>query len=188
VSLDDRKRQLREQLRECSASSEDAEAVRARLFAIPELRAATSLALFASLADEVAMRPVFERATKQGKRCLLPRTTNGGLLEFFVVPDWEDLRPGRYGVPEPSGKAGALPLAEAEVVLVPGVAFDRTGGRLGRGGGHYDRALAGVDRSRCLVIGVTTNSRLVDELPRAVHDQPVDVVVTERDVLRGWSR
>ena len=165
----------------------DPGAVCRRVLGIPEFGSAACVALFASLPAEIPTRPLFEAARQARKRCLLPRTVAPGELAFAEVACWEDLRRGRYGVREPIG-GDEVPLAEAGVVVVPGVAFDSTDGRLGRGGGYYDRALAGLDRTTCLVVGVTFSGCVVDEVPRADWDEPVDVVVTEREVLRGWSR
>ena len=171
-----------------AAGAAEAASVCDNVTCIPEFRDAACVALFASLPDEVSTRPLFDASREDGKRCLLPRVIEMGELEFAEVARWEDLRRGRYDVPEPP--AGSIPasLSDASVVVVPGVAFDGSGGRLGRGAGYYDRALSGLDRAGCLVIGVGLARQRVDEVPRGDFDQIVDVVVTEREVLRGWSR
>jgi 5-formyltetrahydrofolate cyclo-ligase len=176
---------MREALRASRPLPGDAEAraVCRRVVGLREFGEAACVALFASLPDEVSTRPLFDASRRAGKRCLLPRATAGGRLEFVEVERWEDLRPGRYGVPEPTARAVAS-LSDAQVVVVPGLAFDASGGRLGRGGGHYDRALAGLDRTRCLVIGLGLSRQWVDEVPSGALDQKVDVVVTERDTAR----
>jgi len=160
----------------------DAEAVGRHLSSLREVAATRSVALYAALPGEVSTRPFFEELRSRGRSCLLPRLTGGGELEFAPVGQWEDLRVGRYGVAEPV--AGAVSLSEAGIVVVPGQAFDATGRRLGRGGGHYDRALAKLDRARCLVVGVAWSRRLVAEVPAGEGDQRVDAVVTEEGVIR----
>ena len=119
-----------------------AEAAAAILVAMPAFESARAVALYAALPEELSTRPIHRAAGEAGKRSLLPRTCEDGRLEFAEVPCWEDLRPGRYGVLEPPADALVLELSDVDLVVVPGVAFDRLGGRLGRGGGHYDCALA----------------------------------------------
>lgn len=89
-----------------------------------------------------------------------------------------DLKPGKFGIPEPVEpvRAGALNL-----ILVPGIAFDRTGNRLGRGGGFYDRLLA--EYPGATAIGLCFDFQLVDSLPVEPHDRPVNWIVTESQVF-----
>ncbi|MCW5755012.1 MAG: 5-formyltetrahydrofolate cyclo-ligase [Phycisphaeraceae bacterium] len=89
------------------------------------------------------------------------------------------LRQGPRRVPEPPADAPSIPLEEIDLILVPGLAFDLRGGRLGRGGGFYDRLLASPSR-RCPAIGVCFHAQLVDAVPMERHDQPVDGVITEQ--------
>ncbi len=159
----------------------DSEAACSRLARLPQLASARCVALFASLPDEPSTRPLFEALRGREKRCLLPRTTYAGKLEFYEVRDWEDLRPGRYGVSEPRADCVVVRLSEADVVVVPGVAFDASGGRLGRGEGYYDRALVHIEGP--FIVGLALERQVVEEVPRGELDRLVDAVVTERRVL-----
>ncbi len=120
----------------------------------------------------------------------LPRAAGGGALEFCEVLHWEDLHPGRYGVPEPPEGAKRVSLARSAVVVVPGVAFDRRGGRLGRGQGFYDRALRAArgeprgEGAGPFVVGLAVSSQLLEEVPVESHDESMDAVVTEREIAR----
>jgi 5-formyltetrahydrofolate cyclo-ligase len=156
------------------------EAVARRVAELPEFVSARSVAVYAALPDELPSRALFELARGSGKRTLLPRM-RADQLEFAAVRSWEDLRPGRYGVLAPPPEA---PSGEPDLVLVPGVAFDRCGRRLGRGGGHYDRALAAGRGRAPVLIGVAYEMQLVDEVPHGVRDRAVDVLVTEQAVRR----
>lgn len=180
---------MRQRVREGLAPPlpEAAAAVCANVLSLPAFSNASCVAMFASLPDEVSTRPLFEAARSDGKRCLFPRVIGPGALEFAGLERWEELRSGRYGVPEPPEGTAPAPLSEAEVVLVPGVAFDALGGRLGRGGGYYDRALSRLDRGSSLVIGIALAGQIVSQVPRGPHDETVQVVVTEREVLSGWN-
>lgn len=94
------------------------------------------------------------------------------------------LRPGRYGLLEPVGpRAGVAAVRTAEAVVVPALAVDRLGFRLGRGGGYYDRVLAHV-RPQALLVAVVFDDERVDALPREHHDRPVTAVVTPSG---GWQ-
>jgi 5-formyltetrahydrofolate cyclo-ligase len=150
------------------------------LLAVAGIRGALRLALYAALPDELPTRPLFEALGELGIPRLLPRVGADGALGFAAVERWEDLAPGRYGVPEPPPHAAELRLGAGDWVLVPGLAFDAAGWRLGRGGGHYDRALAGWAGPR--VVGLGYAFQLVEQVPRDSHDRPVDAIVTER----GW--
>ena len=85
---------------------------------------------------------------------------------------------------EPAIGSPVVSLSEAGVVVVPGVAFDRLGGRLGHGGGYYDRALAGIRGGTSFVVGFAASEQVVEELPRERHDVDVDAVATEGELIR----
>jgi 5-formyltetrahydrofolate cyclo-ligase len=158
-------------------------AVAARVAELPVFGAARRVALYASLPDELPTRPLFERIVLAGKAACLPRLADRG-LEFVSVPRWEDLREGRYGlrVPPPD-----LPAVESlDLVLLPGVAFDRRGRRLGRGGAHYDRTFADRPTGGPMLIGVAYAFQVVDEVPSEDWDRDVDAVVSEREC--HWVR
>jgi len=121
--------------------------------------------------------------TQLRARVLLPVVPSGG-SELTWAVDTGRLAPGRYGLLEPVGpRLGPTAIGTAEVVVVPAVAVDRTGVRLGRGGGWYDRALRHV-RPDARLVAVVFDDELVDELPVEPHDQRVTDVVTPRG---GWQ-
>ena len=198
VTLPDRKARLRGEMRAAHRSATPAEsplaasdgagsAAVARLLATAEYRAARSVALYAALPDELATRALFDAARRGDRRCALPRVNEDSELTFTFVADWDDLRIGRYGVLEPAANAATTALADVDLIVVPGVAFDATGSRLGRGCGYYDRALVGARRSdghRPPVFGWAQDWRVVDEVHTGRDDQPVDAVVTDLRLLR----
>lgn len=141
--------------------------------------AASTLALYCSIRSEVATSGLFATAVQAGKRVLYPRTV-GATLEFVAVKSLEALEESRFGIREPlSGEA--VPLAAIDLLVLPGVAFDDKGIRLGYGLGCYDRALAAVERPA--LVGLAYDFQVVASLPREKHDIPVDFVVTERKIL-----
>jgi 5-formyltetrahydrofolate cyclo-ligase len=154
-----------------------AAAVTDRLLALPEVASARVVAAYAGTGTELPTLPFLAALVARGTTVLLP----------VLLPDdglaWGrydgTLVPGRRGLLEPPS-AGA-DLGSAQVVVVPGVAYDAAGGRLGRGGGSYDRALALV---RAPVVGVALDTEVVDAVPMDAHDVRVDVIVTPTRVLR----
>ncbi len=106
-----------------------------------------------------------------------------GALDFVAVRSPTELVRARHGVREPAPELASTPLGELEVLVVPGLAFDRSGVRLGRGGGYYDRSLGGASvDTRPRTVGVAFACQCVDELPTATHDLRVDTIVTEHGV------
>lgn len=139
--------------------------------------------LFAPSAEEPDVWPLARALASQG-RLLLPRI-EGPTLTIHRVSDLDrDVAPGSFGLREPSTPADrGQGLAS---VVVPGLAFDARGGRLGRGKGYYDRLLAQLPRVRR--VGVTFDERVVDAVPMAVHDIRMHAVVTESRTLRTrWT-
>ncbi len=121
--------------------------------------------------------------TQLGARVLLPVVPESG-SELRWAVDTGRLVPGRFGILEPAGpRLGPTAVGTAEVVVVPALAVDRAGVRLGRGGGWYDRALRHA-RPGAVVVALVFDDELVDRLPALGHDQPVTAVVTPSG---GWE-
>ncbi|WP_104526312.1 5-formyltetrahydrofolate cyclo-ligase [Blastococcus atacamensis] len=143
-----------------------------------------TLAAFVPDPEEPGHGRLPEALRELGARLLLPVIPSSGR-----VLDWAEhtgeLEVGRYGLSQPVGpRLGATALSSADTVVVPALAVDESGIRLGRGGGYYDRALAYARPDAVLVTVVFDDERL-DELPREVHDRPVDAVVTPSG---GWEQ
>ena len=117
-----------------------------------------------------------------GKTFAYPRVTEDR-LDLFRVAMLHELAPGVFGVREPLAKTdNAIDPGMLDLILVPGVAFTRSGERLGRGGGFYDRLLASLPAPVCK-IGVCFDSQVLHELPVEMHDQRVDSIITESGAL-----
>jgi 5-formyltetrahydrofolate cyclo-ligase len=121
--------------------------------------------------------------TQLGARVLLPVVPPTG-PELAWAVDTGRLAPGRFGLLEPVGpRLGPTAIGTADVVVVPALAVDRNGVRLGRGGGYYDRAL-GHARAGAVIVAVVFDDELVDEVPAEPHDHRVHAVVTPSG---GWQ-
>ena len=145
-------------------------------------RRAINLVAYVAQRGEIDPSGVVDAALELGKAVYFPRVVEPGTIQFLEASP-RDLTPGAYGIPEPRN-GRPLPRSESEVLfLVPGLAFDHDGRRLGRGGGHYDRTLALYPRG--LRAGLAAEIQLAPGLPYDSWDQPVDAVVTERRLI--WS-
>jgi len=153
------------------------------LLALPEYARARSVMLYAPIPGEVDCRPIAVAGWKDGKTVLLPRVT--WLLRHMVaVPVHsldQKLVTTRNGLREPDGEP--WPIEKIDLIIVPGLAYDRHGNRLGRGGGFYDRFLArpGLAAHTC---GLAFSVQVLRELPVHPNDYPVKVLVTDKEVLR----
>jgi 5-formyltetrahydrofolate cyclo-ligase len=157
-------------------------ALAGRVASLPAFAAAGTVALYPAMGAEADPAEVARRALAAGKRLAWPRLEPGGLRLAFAACAPEDLVPGPAGTREPPPGAAPVPLEEIDLLLVPGVAFDARGQRLGRGRGHYDATLAALPR-RSARVGLAFETQLVPEVPREAHDAPLDAVVTERRVV-----
>jgi 5-formyltetrahydrofolate cyclo-ligase len=185
VDVSRRKERLRRELasrrsRVSAADSEEAgRRVAARVAELPGFGGCRRLALYAAVRGELSLAALAGLAEAQGLPLLWPRVV-ADRLEFVDATPGE-LEVGTFGVPEPPVGRAPVSLAAGDWVVVPGLAFDAAGRRLGRGGGFYDRALAGC--AEPVRVGVGYDFQCVDEVPAGPHDQPVDWVVTEGRVL-----
>jgi len=157
-------------------------AITERLFQLEVFRDCRSVMFYAAFRSEVQTMLAMSRCLERGVRLLLPVALPASRgLQARVVNDLSlDLRPGYCGIAEPDlDRTVAIPPAAIEAVLVPGSVFDGRGGRLGYGGGFYDRFLA-LEATRALRIGLAFALQVVaGELPLAEHDQRLDYLVTE---------
>ena len=139
------------------------------------------LALYSAIHNEVLTDAVAGWALAAGKRVAYPRVA-GKTLEFVEIASLDDLAPGSFGVPEPS-TGNRVALAALELIVVPGVVFDRAGHRLGYGRGYYDRVLDEC-RPDCRKVGFAYQFQVVESLPVVEeHDQTLSMLVTEQETL-----
>lgn len=149
--------------------------------ASPEFQQARRVALYAALADEVPTEGLLHVVLETGRVLLLPRAASAGRLEFASVREPGALIEGSFGTLEPAPSCPSARLSPDDLVLIPGVAFDRAGRRLGRGGGWYDRSLPG-DLPR--VFGVGFAFQLVEAVPANARDRRVAGIYTEAGLWR----
>lgn len=128
--------------------------------------------------DEADPSELLARLVELGCAIAFPRVIKDRPLDFHHVPDGEVLEPGSFGIPEPLSH---WPRARPDVLLVPLLAFDARGHRLGMGGGFYDRTLAAL---AVPAIGIAYAGQEVDSIPHEAHDRTLDMVLTEQGIRR----
>jgi len=157
--------------------------------ALDEWRGADLALAFLSMPAEIDTAPAVDAALAAGKRVAVPRI-RGDDIEFIeLAPGWRDWPRDRWDIPEPPAELAAIRLGDMAttptLALVPGLAFDRAGGRLGRGKGYYDRFLSALSAERGRVgagaapfyaIGLGYAAQLVDEVPTDERDRPLDAL------------
>ena len=164
----------------------NSELVVENLFQLAELENATVM-FYASFKSEVQTTAAIDRAIKKGLRVALPLTLpkEKELHPYLIKDPFRDLTPGYCSIPEPDpDSAVLLDPHEIDVVILPGSVFDHNGGRLGYGGGFYDRFLANRAPA-AFRVGLAFSLQVVDKcLPLASHDQSLDCLVTEEKCFR----
>ncbi|MGD0746091.1 MAG: 5-formyltetrahydrofolate cyclo-ligase [Verrucomicrobiota bacterium] len=151
--------------------------IRTRLKEQPFWRNGASVLFFAPMLDEVDVWPLLEETLAGGKTATLPRfdPVSNDYLACRVQNPQIEVGPGQFGIREPKAGCAEIPLERLELILVPGVAFDLRGGRLGRGRGFYDRLLLEIHGIKC---GVAFDEQIVDAVPAGRLDVRMDFVLT----------
>ncbi len=164
-----------------SASKVRSARISDQLRTLEELAGAKTLLAFSSIRSEVETRATMDDALAKGRRVALPRVVEGELDLRLVAPDTLLVK-GAFGVPEPPGDAPEVHPEEVDFALVPALAVDPRGYRIGYGGGYYDRLIPKL-KSACVCV-VAYEFQLVSEIPEQPFDVKVDVVVTDERLIR----
>ncbi|EDP76338.1 5-formyltetrahydrofolate cyclo-ligase [Hydrogenivirga sp. 128-5-R1-1] len=157
------------------------ERIREKLVSLPEFSGAHRILLYCPVKGEPDLSPLFGLLLESGKRLVLPKV-DGEELSLIEVESPLCLSKGTFNIPEPQEGVKIEP-EMLELAVVPGVAFDREGFRLGFGKGYYDRLL---ERVRAPTVGVAYSFQVLSRVPRDSWDRPVDIVVTEKEVIRRY--
>lgn len=156
------------------------EAMTALLLNTREYRAAGTILAFYGVEPEPDTLPFIRQALEDGKTLCLPKTYGKGLMDARRVTSPEDMVPGRYNIPEPREDLEIIPRDRIDLIIVPAVALDHRGYRLGHGAGYYDRYLAGYTGD---TIALCFEERLLDRVPVDEYDLPVAAIVTEKRLI-----
>jgi 5-formyltetrahydrofolate cyclo-ligase len=166
-----------------SAAEREAASTRltARVLALDCYRRADTVLLYFAVGSEPATAGLVGAVLKDGKRLVLPRIADGDLVLHRVTDPAADLKEGVWGIREPLPDLPRVGPAEVDLFLLPGLAFDAGGGRLGYGRGYFDRTLAGT---RGVKAALAFDGQVVERVPRGPADVAVDLVVTPTRLIR----
>ncbi len=163
----------------CEARSSE---IAKRVVALDSFESAKTVLAFASIRREVRTRAIMQAAWTAGKQVALPRVVEKELHLHLVDTDTE-LTEGSFGVPEPPKAAPQVAPETVDFALVPALAVDPRGYRIGYGGGYYDRLLPQLDNARSCALAF--DFKLIAEVPELPIDVPVDIVVTDERVIEA---
>lgn len=163
----------------------------ARFFALPAYQAARTVLFYLDVRSEVRTRHSLPEALASGKKIVVPYCVEGE-LELFHLEAMEELAVGMYKILEPRAELRSRPekrvaVQDVDLIMVPGVAFDRQGGRTGHGKGYYDKLLEQA-RPETPLVALAFECQLFDAIPMLPHDIFMDLVITEQAVYTGRGR
>ena len=179
------KQALREKIRKdrkaipANSHAEKSAAIRQKLEALPEFAEAQSILMYISKSDEVATHQLTKDCIEAGKKVYVPKVQDDSLIICPIV-GWEQLKPGSFGLLEPCETLDPANPEEVDIILVPGIAFDGRGHRIGYGRGFYDSLLKFTRGSK---VGLAFSEQIIDEIPDEEHDVALDMVITDTDII-----
>ncbi len=196
TALRERKDAIRKQAHANRNAQENKDELSRRIvgafMALPEYATAETVMFYIDVRSEVRTRHDLELALNSGKTIVVPWCNADGELELFRLDAMDELESGMYRILEPRTELRALPEKQVNVesldlIMVPGVGFDRRGARTGHGKGYYDKLLQHARRNTSL-IALAFECQIFDEIPVADHDIFMDKVITEDQVYTGRGR
>lgn len=183
----ERKEKLRSEIARISAGweadyfAESNRAIEKAALSLAEWMAARVVFCYVSVRNEPSTRKILSAALESGKRLCVPRCAQNGVMHAHEIHSLDALRPARYGLLEPEQNAPIVPPEAVEFAIVPCVAADRQGHRIGHGAGYYDRYLANLD---CPSVCLCRGRALFPAVSTEEHDLPVRMVLTEKELIR----
>ena len=196
TELQQKKAALREQAHENRRKQEHkdelSQAICDTFMGLPEYVAAKAVLFYIDVRAEVRTRQSLPAALVSGKKIVVPWCNEQGELELFRLTSMDELAIGMYKILEPKPELRNLPehkvgVKDLDLVMVPGVAFDRRGGRMGHGKGYYDKLLEHA-RADTPLVALAFECQLFPEIPVQAHDIFMDKIITEANVYAGRGR
>lgn len=163
-----------------------------RFGALPAYERAKTVMYYIDVRSEVRTRHALPTALASGKKIVVPWCNEKGELELFHLENMDELSVGMYKILEPRAELRSLSAKQVgatdlDLIMVPGVAFDRRGARMGHGKGYYDKLLQHA-RLDAPLVALAFECQLFPEIPTAEHDIFMDMIITERVVYQGKGR
>ena len=195
-TMHERKKKIRDQAhanRNAQPNKDEwSHAICARFIGLPAYERAKTVMYYIDVRSEVRTRHALPMALSQGKKIVVPWCNEKGELELFHLESMDELALGMYKILEPKQELRSLPAKqvdakELDLIMVPGVAFDRGGARMGHGKGYYDKLLQHA-RPDAPLVALAFECQLFPEIPTDVHDIFMDMIITEKAIYPGKGR
>lgn len=161
-------------------------AVLEKIYQVEEFRKAATIFIYVNFRSEVETIPIINRCLAEKKQVVVPLTDpkNSKLIPYIISDPDRELKPGYCGIPEPNPLyAETFDPGKIDIIILPGSVFDAKGGRLGYGGGYYDRFLES-DAPNAFRIGLAFELQVVSTVPLLPHDQKLQALITEKKIIR----
>jgi len=157
--------------------------IKERLFGLSEFKDAETILFYISYDGEVYTHDMIKEALND-KRVVVPISNKEKqTLSLSVLDSWDDLEISSYGILEPKkDKIRKVSIEDINLIVVPGTAFDKYGNRIGHGKGYYDKLLQ--HSNKALHIGLAFECQIVEKIPTDIHDEPVDMIITEDRIIK----
>ena len=172
-----------------SEVDEKSAAIREKLFSLNEFKDSKNILFYVSFNNEVdtieTIKELLKNKEENKKNIIVPYVEkNNPILQLSKLNSFDDLEPKTFGILEPKdGKIKKFDANELGLVIVPGIAFDENGHRIGYGYGYYDRFLRKLNKNKTK-IGLCYDFQLVDKIPEEKHDVPMDIIITEKRIVK----
>ncbi len=150
------------------------------LFSLEIYKKSQNIALYHPINGEVCTNIIFNKSVLDGKKLYFPKVL-GSFLEFYLVNDFSDLEPGFKDIPEPGAEATKINKDDLDLILIPGLGFDKFGNRLGYGGGFFDKYLEDLPKHKSVALAF--DLQVLDCLPARKHDMKVGRIITESKAI-----
>ncbi len=148
---------------------------------LPEFLNSKVFFAFYSVGAEPDTHKIIELALKMGKTVALPRCYGNGRMDAAIIKSLAEMEEGAYNIPAPTLSAPVISPVEIDFALIPALAFDKKGFRLGQGGGYYDRFL---EEAGFFAVGIVRSKFFIDSVPVEPHDSRLGCIVTEKEIAR----
>ncbi len=159
--------------------------IKEKLYSLSEFKTSKNILLYVSFNNEVdTINIIKDLLIKKEKNVLVPYVDKDKLIRISKINSFDDLEPKTFGILEPKkNKIRNFDIDELDLVIVPGIVFDKNGHRIGYGHGYYDKFLEKL-RKNTIKIGLCCDFQLIDKIPEEKHDVPMDIIVTEKRILK----
>jgi len=159
--------------------------IKHNIFNFTGFKEAKTVLFYASFGTEVDTISIIDESLKMGKKVIVPKVDKEShRLRLYEIKDLRELSPGFMGIPEPSLPDERIrQIKDVDLAIIPGTAFDYSGNRLGYGAGYYDILLSGTEK-KIPFVALAYEEQLVDSIPSETHDVKVDIIITDKQVIR----